>query len=236
MQIEDSVALVTGAGRGLGVEWVRQLQDRGARKVYAAVRDASRLDVPGAELIEIDVTDPRTVTRAAATATDVTLLVNNAGLDSHSRFLDTDPAVVRRQFEANFFGPLNLALAFAPVLGRNGGGAIFNVLSALAWFAVDGEGPYAASKAAAWSMTDALRLELAPQNTQVSCAMLGAIDTDMAAVWNGPKTAPRDVVRACLDSIEAGSLEILDDAGRRAKQGLGLDPGQRYPSRAPASR
>ncbi|HEY0784637.1 MAG TPA: SDR family NAD(P)-dependent oxidoreductase [Acidobacteriaceae bacterium] len=149
MQIEDSVALVTGAGRGLGTEWVRQLHERGARKIYAAVRDTSRPTLPGAELIEIDVTDQNTVTRAAAAAADVTLLVNNAGITSHSRFLDTDLAAVRQQFETNFFGPLSLALAFAPILGGNGGGGIVNVLTALAWFAYEGEGPYAASKAAA---------------------------------------------------------------------------------------
>jgi NAD(P)-dependent dehydrogenase (short-subunit alcohol dehydrogenase family) len=236
MQIENSVALVTGAGRGLGAEWVRQLHERGARKIYAAVRDASRLQVPGAELIEIDVTDPAAVARAAATATDVTLLVNNAGIDSHTRFLDTDPALVRRQFETNFFGPLDLALAFAPVLRRNAGGAIVNVLSALAWFAVEGEGPYAASKAAAWSMTDALRLELASQNTQVSCVIVGAMNTDMATGYDGPKAAPEDVVRTSLDGIEAGSFEVLADAAaQRAKQGLGIGAEQRYPSLARAS-
>jgi NAD(P)-dependent dehydrogenase (short-subunit alcohol dehydrogenase family) len=229
MQIQDSVALVTGARRGIGAEWVRQLQERGARKVYAAVRDGSQEPIPGAELLHLDVTDPVGIARAAVQVSDLTLLVNNAGIAAHARLTDGDLTAVRNELEVNFFGPLNTVRAFAPILGANGGGAIVNVLSALAWFAYDGAGGYAAAKASAWSLTDSVRLELRSQNTQVSSVMMGAVDTDMSAHYDGPKISPHDLVEIALDGIEAGRFEILaDDTAKYAKASLNLDPEQRY--------
>lgn len=229
MQIHDSVALVTGARRGIGAEWVRQLQERGAHKIYAAVRDGSQQTIPGAELLHLDVTNPASIARAAARASDLTLLINNAGLDAHTRLTDGDLAAVRNELEVNFFGPLNAVRAFAPILGANGGGAIVNTLSALAWFAYDGEGGYAAAKAAAWSLTDSVRLELRSQNTQVSSVVMGAVDTDMSAHYDGPKVGPHDVVEAALNGVEAGNFEILvDDTAKYAKTSLSVDPEQRY--------
>lgn len=151
MKISGSVALVTGAGRGLGKHFAAQLLERGASKVYATARNPEKVDIPGAEVLGLDITDPDSVAEAAAKASDVTLLVNNAG----------DPDSGRQEMETNYYGTLNMVRAFAPVLGENGGGAILNVLSVLSWFSFDGSNTYAAAKAAEWSLTNGVRLELA---------------------------------------------------------------------------
>ena len=134
MKVQDSVSLVTGANRGLGLAFARALLAGGARKVYAAARDPASVTLPGVEAIRLDVTRPEEVDAAARTLGDVTLLVNNAGISRGSGFLGDDGLLaVRAEFDTNFFGPLQMSRAFAPILARNGGGAIVNVLSALSW-------------------------------------------------------------------------------------------------------
>jgi len=164
MDITGSVALVTGANRGIGRQLARQLArqllERGAAKVYATSRRPELVDVPGAEVLRLDITDPGSVTAAAAAAGDVTLLVNNAGITISTNLVTGDLAEVRREMDTHFYGTLRVIRAFAPVLARNGGGGIVNVLSALSWFSADGANAYAAAKAA-WSLTNGVRLELA---------------------------------------------------------------------------
>ena len=211
MNIEGSIALVTGGNRGIGRHFVQQLLDRGAAKVYAAARNPQTIDVPGAVPLALDITNWDAVTAAATTASDVTLLVNNAGVATGTDLVTGDLAAIRQEIETNFFGPLAMIRAFAPVLARNGGGAILNVNSRMSWLSYPGANAYAASKAAAWSMTNGVRLELGEQGTQVTGLYLSSTDTDMLAGWDIPKNDPADVVRAALSGLEAGAPEVLAD-------------------------
>ncbi|NKI42077.1 SDR family oxidoreductase [Streptomyces physcomitrii] len=215
MKIEGSIALVTGANRGLGRHFVQQLLDRGAAKVYAAARRPETVDVPGAIPLALDITDPAAVAAAAAGAPDLTLLVNNAGTTTGSHLVTGDLTTIRQEIDTNFYGPLAMIRAFAPILARNGGGGILNVNSRLSWLSYPGAGAYAASKAAAWSMTNGVRLELAGQGTQVTGLYLSATDTDMMAGWDIPKNDPADVVTVALDGLEAGAPEVLADQETR---------------------
>ena len=229
MQIKDSVVLVTGANRGIGAEFVRQLKERGAAQIYATARSVDSIDVDGVEVIALDVTDPEQVEAAAALAGDVQLLINNAGVSSGLTALGGDIAGIRREFDVNVFGPLALTRAFAPALARNGGGAVLNVLSALSWISSPGASVYAATKATAWSLTDGTRIELADQGTQVLGMHMGMVDTDMTAGWDIAKITPAAAVTAALDGIEAGLSEVLvDDTAKFVKSTLGLDPVARY--------
>jgi NAD(P)-dependent dehydrogenase (short-subunit alcohol dehydrogenase family) len=231
VKLENSIVLVTGGNRGLGRAIVAEALARGARAVYAAARDPRTVTTPGATPLTLDVTDPESVAAAADAAGDVTFLVNNAGILIGADYLRSDVADVRREFETNFFGPLNLTRAFVPVLAANGGGHILNVHSVLSWLAMGGS--YAASKAALWSMTNALRLELAPKNIGVTGLHMGYVDTDMAARVNAAKSSPADVARQALDGVEAGAFEVLaDEVTRNVKRGLAADPIVLYPQLA----
>ncbi|MFC0530631.1 SDR family oxidoreductase [Phytohabitans kaempferiae] len=221
MQISGSTALVTGANRGLGRHFARQLLDRGAAKVYATARDPERVDLPGVEVLPLDVTDPAQVAAAAAAAPDVTLLINNAGIATAQNLVTGDLAKIQLEMGTHFFGTLGMIRAFAPTLAANGGGAILNVLSALSWMPFDGANAYSAAKAAQWSLTNAVRVELAAQRTLVTALHLGAADTDMMAGWDVPKHDPAEVVRAALDGIQARRTEVLfDQASAQAKAAL----------------
>jgi NAD(P)-dependent dehydrogenase (short-subunit alcohol dehydrogenase family) len=215
MNIKHAVAFVTGANRGLGLAYARALLARGASKVYAGVRNPEGIDIPGVIAVRLDVTDPASVAAAAAQCADTTLLVNNAGI---ARILPSmlDPqlaAMAREIFETNYYGVLNVSQAFAPVLAANGGGAIVNVLSDAVWLARPFLSAYAASKAAAWSFTNSLRIELRGQNTFVQGVHVGFMDTDMTHGFDMVKVHPDFVVSQSLDAIEAGVEEVLADAG-----------------------
>lgn len=221
MKIKDATVLVTGANRGLGLVFTRELLARGARKVYAAARDPATITQPGVQPLRLDVTNPNDVAAAAELASDVTLVINNAGIAQAGGFLAADSeAVTRRIFETNFFGMLHMSKAFAPILKVNGGGALLNVLSVVSW--VSGAmAAYSASKAAAWSLTNALRLELAGQNTQVTALHMGFVDTDLARDFDAPKSTAEDIVKRAIDGLEAGDEEVLaDERSVQVKQGL----------------
>jgi NAD(P)-dependent dehydrogenase (short-subunit alcohol dehydrogenase family) len=229
MDINGSVALVTGANRGLGRAISHHLLERGAAKVYAAARNPDAVDIDGVEVIELDITNPGQVRRAAELAGDVTLLVNNAGTNTWQPLVDGDLDQIRLEVETHLFGTLSVTRAFAPILGRNGGGAILNLLSAMSWFAYPGDNAYHVAKAAAWALTNGVRLELAPQHTLVVGMHLGLADTDMSAAIEGDKIDPAAVARAALDGIEAGDWEVLaDDWSRSIKESLAHDPRQFY--------
>jgi NAD(P)-dependent dehydrogenase (short-subunit alcohol dehydrogenase family) len=225
MDITGSVALVTGSNRGIGRRFVEQLLERGATKVYATARRPELVDVPGVTVLPLDITDPASVAAAAAAAPDVTLLVNNAGISSSGSLLTDDLADARRAVDTHLWGTLEVVRAFAPVIERNGGGAIVNVLSALSWFAAPGAGGYSVAKAAEWNMTNSVRLELASRGVTVQGLHLGAADTDMMAGYDGQMTDPADVARASLDGVQAGAAEVLvDDWSRMVKASLAGDP------------
>lgn len=233
MELSGSTALVTGANRGLGRHFAQQLLERGAQKVYATARDPRQIDLPGVEPLRLDVTDPASVAAAAAVATDVTLLVNNAGVSTYQNLVDGDLDQIRLELDTHFWGTLATVRAFAPTLAAGGGGAILNVLSRMSWLSVLGANSYAVAKAAQWSLTNGIRLELAEQGTLVTGLLLSATDTDMMAGWDIPKNDPADVVRSALDGIEAGSLEVLaDDDTIATKDSLSADPSVVYPQLA----
>lgn len=223
MKIDNAVVLVTGANRGIGLAFTRELLARGARKVYAGARDPSTVpQQPGVEAIRLDVTKPEEVAAAVARAGDVTLVINNAGVGHQGGFLAADSEeVARRQFETNFYGMLRVSKAFAPVLAAHGGGAFLNVLSIVSWINGGELAAYAASKSAAWSLTNALRHELAAQKTQVLALHMAFVDTDLVRGIDAPKTSPEDIVKRALDGLEAGLDEVLaDDMTKLVKQGL----------------
>lgn len=232
--LHDAVVLVTGANGGLGREFVAQALARGARTVYAAARRPRGWDDARVVPLTLDVTDRSSVQQAAATATDVTVLVNNAGASAGAPVLTIPLSDVRAVFETNVFGPLALAQAFAPVLARNGGGAIVDIHSALSWYAAGGA--YSASKAAFWSFTNSLRSELVGQGTQVVGAHLGYTDTPMIADLDVPKSRPQDVVAAILDGLERGEHEVLaDETSVQIKAALSAPLEALYPELAAAA-
>lgn len=221
MNIQNATVLVTGANRGLGLAFTRELLARGARKVYAGARDPATITLPGVQPLRLDVTHPDDVAAAAKVASDVNLVINNAGIAQTGAFLDANSEeVTRRIFETNFFGMLHVSKAFAPVLKANGGGALLNVLSVVSWV-TGAMAAYSASKSAAWSLTNALRLELAPQNTQVLALHMGFVDTDLARGFDAPKSTAEDIIKRALDGLEAGLDEVLaDERSVQVKQGL----------------
>ncbi|NTX12033.1 SDR family oxidoreductase [Myxococcus sp. CA051A] len=222
MQVKNAVALVTGANRGLGLAFAKALLERGARKVYAAAREPSSVTIPGVVPVRLDVTRPEQLEALVREAGDVTLLINNAGILKGTSLLGADAlSAARAELETNYLGPLATSSAFAPVLAKNGGGAIINVLSVLSWMAFPGSASYSASKAAAWALTNGLRKELGAQKTQVMALHVGYMDTDMAEKVTAPKTSTAEVVRLTLDALEAGQDEVLaDEVSRNVKQGL----------------
>lgn len=222
MKIENAVVLVTGANRGIGLEFTRQLLARGARKVYAGARDPASVTLPGVHALRLDVNNADDVAAAAALIPDVTLVINNAGIAQPGGFLAQDSEeVTRRIFETNFFGVLRMSKAFAPLLQANGGGALLNVLSVASWVNGGELAAYSASKSAAWSLTNALRNELAAQHTQVLGLHMAYVDTDLTRGLDAPKSTPEDIVTRALDGLESGLDEVLaDDLTGYVKQGL----------------
>ncbi|QIJ60648.1 SDR family NAD(P)-dependent oxidoreductase [Streptomyces sp. JB150] len=234
MELKDAVAVVTGANRGLGRHLAAQLVARGA-KVYAAARRPEAADMPGVVPLRLDLTDEASIREAARTAADATLLVNNAGVSTGTPLIAGSPEAVRLEMEVNFFGPLAVTRAFAPVIESNGGGAVLNVLSVLSWLHPAGLGAYAAAKAAAWALTGAAREELAPRGIAVTALHVGYMDTDMAAgVPAEQKTDPAEVAAQALSGIETGPPEILaDDTTRYVKQRLAAPPNASWDAPAP---
>lgn len=222
MNIENAVVLITGANRGIGLAFARELLARGARKVYAAARDPASVSLPGVQALRLDVTQPDEVAAAAELATDVNLVINNAGIAQTGGFLALDSeAVARRIFETNFFGVLNMSKAFAPVLKANGGGALLNVLSVASWVNGGELAAYSASKSAAWSLTNALRHELAAQKTQVLGLHMAYVDTDLTRGFEVPKSSAEQIVQRALDGLAAGADEVLADVlTEQIRQGL----------------
>jgi NAD(P)-dependent dehydrogenase (short-subunit alcohol dehydrogenase family) len=206
----------------LGGEFVRQLIERGAAKVYAAARRAH--SVPGGDPrivpISLDITDEAMVAAVASTATDVDVVINNAGVMTMQNLVSGELDAIRLELATHFWGTLSMTRAFAPILADNGGGAILNVLSIGSFQVFPGNGAYAVAKAAEWQLTNSTRLELAAQGTQVLGLHLSATDTDMLAEVDMPKNDPAEVIRQALDGLESGLDEVLADADTRAVKAL----------------
>jgi NAD(P)-dependent dehydrogenase (short-subunit alcohol dehydrogenase family) len=222
MKIENAVVLVTGANRGIGQAFARALLARGARKVYAGARDPATVTQSGVQALRLDVNRPEDVAAAAALASDVTLIINNAGIAQPGGFLSPDSEdVARRIFETNFFAMLRMSKAFAPILKANGGGALLNVLSVASWVNGGELAAYSASKSAAWSLTNALRNELAAQKTQVLALHMAYVDTDLTRGFDVPKSSPEQIVERALDGLESGLDEVLaDELTVQVKRGM----------------
>ncbi|BBZ46487.1 SDR family oxidoreductase [Mycobacterium parmense] len=219
VNIKGSTVVVTGGQRGLGKAIVDELLRRGAAKVYATARAPKPSDDPRVVSVELDVTKPDSVAALALRATDAAIVVNNAGVLAAPKLLSSDIEEVRAVFETNYFGALRVAKAFAPILAENGGGALVDILSILSW--LPGSGGYGDSKAALWSATNSLRIELEKQGTQVTGVHLSYTETDMTSGFDVPKNDPREVARAIADGIERSDAEVLaDDQTRYVKAAL----------------
>jgi len=213
MDINDSVVLVTGGNRGLGKALVQVFLGAGARKIYVGSRTPIETSDPRLQPIKLDITNAQDVAVAAQTCQDVTILMNNAGVATSFASLLTAPSLdgAHQEMETNYFGTLAMVRAFAPILGKNGGGTLVNMLSVLSWFTSPTTGSYSASKYAELSLTQGLRIELRSQGTLVTAVHAGYIDTDMAAGVNAPKTSPEDVAARIIEGIHNDQEEVLAD-------------------------
>ncbi len=213
MDIENSVALVTGANRGLGKAFVHALLAAGAKKVYAAARDPKTVEAQeGVVPVKLDVTNLKEIEAASKDYDDVTLIINNAGIMRSAGL--QDPSILdnaRAEWEVMYLGPLAMSQAFAPILANNGGGAIINVLSVLSWISMPNVTTYCAAKSAAWSLTNGIRQELRAQGTEVVGLHVGYMDTDMVSGVDAQKANPYDVAKMTLDGLVNGEEEILAD-------------------------
>jgi NAD(P)-dependent dehydrogenase (short-subunit alcohol dehydrogenase family) len=227
MKLKDATVFITGANRGLGLAFARHALEHGARKVYAAARDPASITLPGLVPVALDVNNASQVAAAAADCSDVTLVINNAGIATTGGLLGEDSiAAAQRMLDTNLFGLLRISQAFAPVLGRNGGGALLNVLSVSSWVSAPVLAAYSVSKAAAWSATNGLRNELRGQGTQVLGVHVGFIDTDLTRGFEAPKLAPGFVAARAFESLEAGDSEVaIDELSQQVKRGLSNTPG-----------
>lgn len=224
--IKGSVVLITGAAGAIATALIADLKARGAAKIYAAARDISALAASsGVVPIKMDVTNDEDVTKAASLAGDVTLLINNAGINHNTAFMVApDIAIAREEIEINYLAPLRVTKAFAPTLIRNKG-AVLNILTILARVNLPFMGSYCASKAAGLSLTQGLRGELTPKGVRVAAALPGAIDTRMTSMLTIPKMTTVDAAREILDGFEAGEEEIyVGEMARGLAQGLAHDP------------
>jgi NAD(P)-dependent dehydrogenase (short-subunit alcohol dehydrogenase family) len=230
MNLKESVALVTGANRGLGAFLVQELLLAGAAKVYATARTSGTVAAGVAAdrrvaTMTLDITDPASVERAAAAAPDVTVLVNNAGVLAFGSALDGDLDAFERDLRTNYLGTLRVTRAFQPALERHAPAAVVNVLTLIALAPVSPMAGYSASKAAAHSITQALRAELRDRGITVLGAYPGGIDTDMLAGVDAEKAAPALVAKRIIAALAAGETVVFpDDASARAGAVYRNDP------------
>jgi NAD(P)-dependent dehydrogenase (short-subunit alcohol dehydrogenase family) len=205
------------------------LLSRGAT-VYAGARDPDTVNLVGAIPIALDIADPAAVAAVAEETGGIDLLVNNAGSSTGADLLDGDLDALRLEMDTHFFGTLSVVRAFVPKMSAHGGGSILNVLSALSWISLPEIGAYCAAKSAEWSMTNALRVQLAVHDIRVAGLHVGYMDTDMAANVTGPKSDPAAVARIAIDGLEQDLYEIVvDDVSRHVQASLAGGVASLYP-------
>lgn len=230
MEIQGTTALVTGANRGIGKAIADELIARGAGRVYAGVRDVTSVTDDRLIPVALDVTDLAQVRSEAEQLGDVCIVVNNAGIGGGATPLSADLDDARAQLEVNYLGLIAMTQAFAPVLIANGGGAFVNVLSVVSWVALPSLATYSASKSAAWSFTNAARVELAPSGVEVVGVHVGFVDTDLTAGLVVDKVAPHLVAVSALDAVQNSAPEaVVDDFSRAMKSHLHDDQNLIYP-------
>lgn len=229
MKISEQVAFVTGANRGFGRHLALELLSRGA-KVYAGARNPESIDIPGVIPVKLDITNPQEVAAAAMVAKDVTLLINNAGSSTGASLIDGELDKIHLEFNTHFFGTLSMVRTFAPILAKNGGGSILNILSALSWVSSGTVGAYTAAKAAEWALTNDLRLNLYHQNVRVAGLHVGFMETDLTSSLEVPKSNPEDIAKIAIDGLESDSFEIIaDDVSRKIQRNLAGGVSAIYP-------
>ena len=217
MNVQGTTALVTGANRGIGRALVAALLERGVARVYAAARNVDSLkaivDLDPARVValSLDVSDRAQIAALPQQVPDLKLLINNAGVLDFGSALDVPLEAVERNLAVNFYAPLLTARALAPVIERNGGGAVVNLLTIVALASMPALAGYNASKAASWSLTQSLRASLAGKGISVHAVFPGPVDTDMAAAIPLQKTSPADVAKAIVDGVAEGREDIFPD-------------------------
>lgn len=216
MYIRNANALVTGANRGIGRALAAELLQQEAGHVYATARRPETLNSLVALApdrltpVQLDITRSEDIAGLTEQIGALDLLINNAGVLASGSLLEADRADIEQDMRTNFFGPLAVTRALLPVL-KESGGAVVNMLTLVALGSMPGIGGYSASKAAAFSMTQALRAELAPLGIRVYGVFPGAVDTDMVRSFDMPKASPESVARAVLDAVEADQEDIFPD-------------------------
>jgi NAD(P)-dependent dehydrogenase (short-subunit alcohol dehydrogenase family) len=229
MKISEQVAFVTGANRGFGRHLALELLSRGA-KVYAGARNPESIDIPGVIPVKLDITNPQEVAAAAMVAKDVTLLINNAGSSTGASLIDGELDKIHLEFNTHFFGTLSMVRTFAPILAKNGGGSILNILSALSWVSSGTIGAYTAAKAAEWALTNDLRLNLYHQNVRVAGLHVGFMETDLTSSLEVPKSNHEDIAKIAIDGLESDCFEIIaDDVSRKIQRNLAGGVSAIYP-------
>jgi NAD(P)-dependent dehydrogenase (short-subunit alcohol dehydrogenase family) len=225
MNLKDSVVFITGANRGLGLQLAKAALAAGAKKVYGAARDPKTVTLPGVTPVQLDVTKHDEIDAVIREYKDVTVLINNAGIVRAGGILaDNSLEQARAELETNVIGPMLLSKGFAPTLKANGGGAIVNILSVLAWYSQGPTNTYSMSKSAAWALTNGLRIELAAQGTKVVGAHMGYMDTDMTAGYEIAKIKPEEVAAQIFAALAEGKEEVLaDDLTRQVKLGINAE-------------
>jgi NAD(P)-dependent dehydrogenase (short-subunit alcohol dehydrogenase family) len=232
MDLTGRTAFVTGANRGLGRHFARQLIERGAT-VYAGARNPDSVDLPGAIPVRLDLTDPESIAAAVQSTENVSILINNAGSSTGAGLLNGSLDDIRLEMDTHFFGTLAVTQAFAPELAKHKISGVLNVLSVLSWLSVPTFSAYSAAKSAEWSLTNALRTDLAAQGTQVTALHVGYMDTDMARDVESPKSDPAAIAKLALDGFAAGEREIVaDDISRNVQAGLSGGVAALYPQSA----
>lgn len=219
MQLENKIVLVSGANRGIGKSLVEALLKRGVKKVYATARKPDQLpdfDDDRVVPVKLDITDSKQIKQAVAEASDVDLLVNNAGVAAFSSILSGPMDLVTRDMNTNYYGTLNMIREFLPVLEQRKDPAIVNVVTIGAFVNFPFLGGYCASKAALFSLTQGIRIELASKNIAVHSANPGPIDTDMARDFDADKASPEDTAEGILNGLEADTADIFPDPGGEA--------------------
>jgi NAD(P)-dependent dehydrogenase (short-subunit alcohol dehydrogenase family) len=213
MDLKNSIVLITGGNRGFGKSIVEELLKADVQKVYAGSRTLASSSDPRIHPLQLDITNAHDIAAAVDTCQDINVLINNAGTYLFNPFLTAHPSreKAHEEMDTNYFGTLAMVQAFAPILKKNGGGMIINILSALSWLTIPALATYCASKAAALALTNGIRIELRSQETQVIGVFAGFIDTERVKHVDQPKISPALAATNLIEGILAGQEEILAD-------------------------
>ena len=223
MKITDAVVFVTGANRGLGLVLAKEALQRGAKKVYAGMRNTDGFNEAGITPIQIDVTDIESIQKAVAECGDVNVLINNAGIARINQSpVDSEIiATTRKILETNLYGVIGSTQYFSPILQKNNESYIVNILSDVSWEPSTFLASYAISKAAAWYYTNSTRQALSQSNVHVMGVHVGFIDTDLTQTLDIPKISPKTVAEQVFDGIEQNAFEVLvGESTQKLKQDL----------------